>query len=184
MFVAPRTSRHGRRLTIYEDQSRKRGTLESDLLLSTFADANLDSMTLDQLQQYDLFLDENDWDIYYWVTQEPTPTSQEYAEGGAPALANKSMQGKNMPASPPVNDVQAREPASGEWAQTVGTFKAAYRPVPKRWKNSEILAMLRKHVIERSAGGLHIQGSAKAKANDAKSGENRSSGLGFMPQLR
>ena len=57
------------------DQSRKRGTLESDLLLSTFADANLGRMTAKQLQQYDLFLDENDWDIYYWATQEPSPTS-------------------------------------------------------------------------------------------------------------
>jgi succinate dehydrogenase flavin-adding protein (antitoxin of CptAB toxin-antitoxin module) len=63
------------------DQSRKRGTLESDLLMSTFAEAHLREMTPAQMAQYDLFLDENDWDIYYWATQEPTPTSQETAEG-------------------------------------------------------------------------------------------------------
>ncbi|KAF2729858.1 putative succinate dehydrogenase assembly factor 2, mitochondrial, partial [Polyplosphaeria fusca] len=115
-------------------QSRKRGTLESDLLLSTFADTNLAHMSASQLQQYDLFLDENDWDIYYWATQEPTPTSLETAEGAA---------GK---------DEWKRSPASGEWAQTVGTFKPAYRPVPRRWEGSEILGLLREHVRSRSAG--------------------------------
>ena len=34
-------------------QSRKRGTLESDLLLSTFAQENLGSMTADELREYD-----------------------------------------------------------------------------------------------------------------------------------
>src|SRR6266536_745391 len=63
------------------DQSRKRGTLESDLLMSTFAEAHLRDMTPGQMAQYDLFLDENDWDIYYWATQEPRPTSQETTEG-------------------------------------------------------------------------------------------------------
>ncbi|KAG6017349.1 hypothetical protein E4U41_004233, partial [Claviceps citrina] len=50
-------------------QSRKRGTLESDLLLSTFAQVHLPTMSSDLLSQYDLLLDENDWDIYYWATQ-------------------------------------------------------------------------------------------------------------------
>ena len=34
-------------------QSRKRGTLESDLLLSTFAQENLGSMAADELKEYD-----------------------------------------------------------------------------------------------------------------------------------
>ena len=34
-------------------QSRKRGTLESDLLLSTFTKEHLDNMTLDELREYD-----------------------------------------------------------------------------------------------------------------------------------
>ncbi|KAF5356805.1 hypothetical protein D9756_006570 [Leucocoprinus leucothites] len=58
-------------------QSRKRGTLESDLLLSTFARDNLARMTEAELKEYDkLFeqlLDEPDWDIYYWCTEERTP---------------------------------------------------------------------------------------------------------------
>ncbi|KAF1993642.1 DUF339-domain-containing protein [Amniculicola lignicola CBS 123094] len=153
-------------------QSRKRGTLESDLLLSTFADAHLSSLPPHLLQQYDLFLDENDWDIYYWATQEPTPTSAEYAEGGGPDVATPTAQGEEVQGK----DEWKRAPATGEWAQTVGTFKPAYRPVPKRWKGSEILALLRRHVKEKSAGGV-----TDGIATDGKTGGG---GLGMMPDIK
>jgi hypothetical protein len=159
------------------DQSRKRGTLESDLLLSTFADANLATMPPPLLQQYDLFLDENDWDIYYWATQEPSQTSRETAEGSGPDLATPNAQGTDV--KTPEKDVKAREPATGEWAQTVGTFKPAYRPVPQRWKNSEILSLLRKHVKERSAGGVMEDLDDGGKAANA-----RGKGLGMMPEIK
>ncbi|KAK0938989.1 Succinate dehydrogenase assembly factor 2 mitochondrial [Friedmanniomyces endolithicus] len=162
-------------------QSRKRGTLESDLLLSTFADTNLGKMSPKQLQQYDLFLDENDWDIYYWATQEPTPTSMAYAEGAGPSYASPEAQGKDPETAPkktPKDGEEVRKPAKGEWAQTVGTFKPAYRPVPARWKSSEILSKLRKHVIERSAGGLHIA-EGESIGRKASGG-----GLAFMPELK
>ncbi|KAK3360188.1 Flavinator of succinate dehydrogenase-domain-containing protein [Lasiosphaeria hispida] len=129
-------------------QSRKRGTLESDLLLSTFASQNLAAMTPAQLVQYDLFLDENDWDIYYWATQEPPPTD-------TPAGAHTEVQVQDMPTAP--------SPRTGEWAQTVGTFKPAYRPVPARWADSEVLRLLREHV-------------------EAKRGQGKG-GMAFMPSL-
>lgn len=50
-------------------QSRKRGILETDLLLSRFADKFLHKLTKDELNQYDKLLDELDWDIYYWITK-------------------------------------------------------------------------------------------------------------------
>ncbi|TKX23508.1 succinate dehydrogenase assembly factor 2 [Elsinoe australis] len=164
-------------------QSRKRGTLESDLLLSTFADSNLEHMTREQLQQYDLFLDENDWDIYYWATQEPSPTSQEYAEGAGPELATKTAQGK---APPELVDQRKREPGTGEWAQTVGTFKPAYRPVPQRWKDSEVLRLLRQHVIDRSAGGVLNEDvkSKKGKGINESVVGSGGGGLGRMPDLK
>ncbi|CDK24691.1 unnamed protein product [Kuraishia capsulata CBS 1993] len=56
-----------RRRLLY--QSRKRGILESDLLLSTFADKYLATMTAEELEEYDKLLDEPDWDIYYWATR-------------------------------------------------------------------------------------------------------------------
>jgi hypothetical protein len=107
--------------------------------MSTFADAHLKNMTQTQLEQYDRFLDENDWDIYYWATQEP-------AQDSAIGSDDSTFSSKG---------IERAKSSSGEWAQTVGTFKPAYRPVPTRWQNSEILAMLRRHVISRSASGVH-----------------------------
>jgi len=181
-------------------QSRKRGTLESDLLMSTFAEAHLRGMTPAQMAQYDLFLDENDWDIYYWATQEPTPASQETVEGiesgatGATASAQGTERmspvpqgtdpGKQTGSELETDDRKQGQPRSGEWAQTVGTFKPAYRPVPVRWKNSEILAMLRRHVISRSAGGIH-----EGKADVSGEGLSQSvkgtggGGMAFMPPV-
>ena len=147
-----------------------------------------------QLRAYDMFLDENDWDIYYWATQEPTPTSRETAEGQSSDLATANAQGQNMPSSKPA-DAGAPEtdawrkgaPRSGEWAQTVGTFKPAYRPVPARWKNSEVLAMLRKHVLDRSAGGVHEgddQGKVDGKGLAQGVKGSGGGGLGSMPQVQ
>lgn len=168
------------------DQSRKRGTLESDLLLSTFADARLAQMTPKQLEQYDLFLDENDWDIYYWATQEPSPTSRETAEGSNADLATPMAQGKTVADAGATDEWRQGAPRSGEWAQTVGTFKPAYRPVPKRWQNSEIFAMLRKHVIDRSAGGIHEESSPKVSGGGLEQSIKGTGGggLGRMPPVK
>ncbi|KAK8050514.1 Succinate dehydrogenase assembly factor 2 [Apiospora phragmitis] len=184
------------------DQSRKRGTLESDLLLSTFADAYLPQMTKEQMQQYDMFLDENDWDIYYWATQEvPSPANEAaaapsndsadtssasygsgveaqhaansatttqstwepmvspFAEAVADIQSGKTGKnaaaasdavseelyggsGRTLAQSPQGGNVPP-QPKNGEWAATVGTFKPAYRPVPARWRDSEVLRLLR-----------------------------------------
>lgn len=163
-------------------------------------------MSRSQLLAYDHFLDENDWDIYYWATQEPSQTSRETAEGAGPEYATPSAMGAAQPGEPHATP----EPMTGEpekhekgattwapggaersieWAQTVGTFKPAYRPVPARWRNSEILSMLRRHVIENSAGGVKtldlgeeakVDGDALAQGVQGTGGR----GLGFMPPLR
>jgi hypothetical protein len=162
--------------------------------MSTFAEAHLRGMTPTQMVQYDLFLDENDWDIYYWATQEPTPTSHDTAGGagvgphGATAIAQGTDKGSPVAqgaypgkqAGPELETDEWRqgEPRSGEWAQTVGTFKPAYRPVPARWKNSEILAMLRRHVISRSAGGIH-EGAADISGEGLSQGVKGTGGGGM-----
>jgi hypothetical protein len=120
-------------------------------------------MTPAQLAEYDLFLDENDWDIYYWATQdENSPASsqqqtqqeaQQGAEGGRTGNGNASQ----------VDPGAQQSPRPGEWAQTVGTFKPAYRPVPARWRDSEVLRLLREHVASRRGEGK--------------------GGMGFMPSL-
>lgn len=119
-------------------------------------------MTPGQLQEYDRFLDENDWDIYYWATQDP-PSSEETAASSAP------------PEEDTLTETWKRTGAkSGEWKQTVGAFKAAYRPVPSRWADSNILRILREHVRDKSATGFE---SAKMK----KTGGG---GLGRMPNVQ
>lgn len=55
-------------------QSRKRGILETDLLLSRFADKYIDVLDESLLNEYDKLLDELDWDIYYWVTENYSTT--------------------------------------------------------------------------------------------------------------
>jgi succinate dehydrogenase assembly factor 2 len=57
-------------------QSRKRGMLENDLLLATFASKYLKTFSEKQLNLYDRLINgvSNDWDIFYWVVgQKPTP---------------------------------------------------------------------------------------------------------------
>ncbi|CZR53157.1 probable EMI5 Protein required for transcriptional induction of the early meiotic-specific transcription factor IME1, also required for sporulation [Phialocephala subalpina] len=181
-------------------QSRKRGTLESDLLMSTFAEAHLRDMTPAQMTQYDLFLDENDWDIYYWATQEPTPTSQETAEGGGQRAQGATVHASGTDKMSPVvqgtdagkqtgpeletDEWRQDQPRSGEWAQTVGTFKPAYRPVPARWKNSEVLAMLRRHVLSRSAGGvLELEANVKGDGLNQSVKGTGGGGMAFMPPV-
>ncbi|CDM37036.1 hypothetical protein DTO013E5_7198 [Penicillium roqueforti] len=140
-------------------QSRKRGILESDLLLSTFADVYLGKMDYDQLVAYDNFLDENDWDIYYWATQDPP----EDISPDAPKEDTITETWKETGAK------------SGEWAQTIGAFRAAYRPIPSRWQDSEVLTLLREHVRDKSALGFE-------KAKNKKIGGGN--GLGRMPDVQ
>ncbi|GAA5810186.1 hypothetical protein MFLAVUS_003605 [Mucor flavus] len=65
------TENKRRRLTY---QCRKRGILETDLLLSTFAKLWLPKFELEQLVEFDKLLDEPDWDIFYWATnKKPVP---------------------------------------------------------------------------------------------------------------
>jgi len=57
-------------------QSRKRGMLENGLLLGSFAKKYIGEMDAEKLSLYDrlINLPSNDWEIYYWATDnKPTP---------------------------------------------------------------------------------------------------------------
>jgi Flavinator of succinate dehydrogenase len=123
-------------------------------------------MTSEQLQQYDHFLDENDWDIYYWATQEPMTTSNEIT-GGVQKLVDADDQDLALK-----NTSSSGSKYAGEWAQAVGAFRPAYRPVPARWRDSWVLRQLREHVVQRSADGI----------NEGMAGIG--GGLGRMPEVR
>ncbi|KAL2915298.1 Succinate dehydrogenase assembly factor 2 mitochondrial [Polyrhizophydium stewartii] len=83
--------------------SRKRGILETDLLLSTFVSdsARLADMSPAQLDEYDALLEENDWDIYYWCTGAKHAPKRIREMSIFPALVehckNKGKQIRRMP---------------------------------------------------------------------------------------
>ncbi|KAJ2687218.1 Succinate dehydrogenase assembly factor 2 mitochondrial [Coemansia spiralis] len=63
-----------RRRLLY--QMRKRGILETDLLLSTFASEHLAELERGELVDLDSLLSNIDWDIFYWATNKtPAPAS-------------------------------------------------------------------------------------------------------------
>ena len=65
---------HESRLKRLRMRSMRRGIREMDLILSAFADAELDRMSDEELRVYDRLLNENDQDLYAWVTgQTPAP---------------------------------------------------------------------------------------------------------------
>jgi antitoxin CptB len=49
-------------------RSWRRGIKEMDLILGGFADAELAGLDATALDDYERLLEENDWDLYYWVT--------------------------------------------------------------------------------------------------------------------
>lgn len=63
-------------------QLRKRGILESDLLLSRFAKKYLHKFNEAELDEFDKLLDEADWDIYYWATKnyDVTPLPEKWQQ--------------------------------------------------------------------------------------------------------
>lgn len=59
-------------------RSWRRGIREMDLILGGFFDAHGDSLSADDLALYEVMLEENDHDLYAWVS-EKTPTPQRFA---------------------------------------------------------------------------------------------------------
>ncbi|KAJ2847859.1 Succinate dehydrogenase assembly factor 2 mitochondrial [Coemansia brasiliensis] len=57
-------------------QMRKRGILETDLLLSTFASEHLSQLSHDEMQELDSLLSNIDWDIFYWATGKTQPPKE------------------------------------------------------------------------------------------------------------
>jgi antitoxin CptB len=51
-----------------------RGTREADLIMGQFADANIATMSPDELNQFDAILEAQDLDVYNWIIgKEPVP---------------------------------------------------------------------------------------------------------------
>jgi len=49
-------------------KSKNRGIKEMDFLLEKFVKNNIEQMTMDQLNKFELLLEESDIDIFNWIT--------------------------------------------------------------------------------------------------------------------
>ena len=85
------TETHDIRLKRLTMRSMRRGTKEMDILLSRFAEARLAAMPPAELDVYEALLEENDQDLYRWVSgqdQAPGPLRALVAEIARVAAAN------------------------------------------------------------------------------------------------
>lgn len=71
--VAGETVAQAERVRRLRFRSWHRGTREMDLIMGRFADAELESCSPGQLDQYEALLEENDPDIYNWITGRDAP---------------------------------------------------------------------------------------------------------------
>ena len=67
---------HDHRLKRLKMRSMRRGIREMDLILTAWADANLHTLNDAELDQYDAMLNENDQDLYQWVTGQVDPPTE------------------------------------------------------------------------------------------------------------
>jgi antitoxin CptB len=57
----------------------RRGTKEMDLLLGPYADSVLSALTDDELDAFEALLDENDHDLYAWISGAAQPDQRHAA---------------------------------------------------------------------------------------------------------
>lgn len=67
---------HATRLKRLTMRSMRRGTKEMDILLMRYSEARLARMDDAQLDTYEALLDENDQDLYQWVSGQAAPPAQ------------------------------------------------------------------------------------------------------------
>lgn len=67
------TELHEHRIKRLKMRSMRRGIKEMDIILERFAQGNLTSMSDADLSLYDAMLNENDHDLYQWVTRQVDP---------------------------------------------------------------------------------------------------------------
>lgn len=69
---------HENRLRRLNMRSMRRGTKEMDILLMRYTAARLADLSAAELDAYESLLDENDQDIYQWISQQkPAPTAHQ-----------------------------------------------------------------------------------------------------------
>ncbi len=81
------TELHEHRIKRLKMRSMRRGIKEMDLILQRFSEEHLDAMSNADLTLYDAMLNENDHDLYQWVTRQCAPP-EKYNDLIASIIAN------------------------------------------------------------------------------------------------
>ena len=61
-------------------QSWHRGCKETDVVLGNYCDAHLEGLSDEELDLYEAFLEEDDYDIWQWIAYDKQPTNASYKE--------------------------------------------------------------------------------------------------------
>lgn len=70
------TEAHDIRLKRLTMRSARRGIKEMDIILTRYAEARLADMDAADLDRYEALLDENDQDLYQWVSGQVAPPAE------------------------------------------------------------------------------------------------------------
>jgi len=70
------TETHEQRIKRLRIRSWRRGTKEMDLILGGFADDLLESLTPHQLDAHERLMEEQDQDLYLWISGQDEPPSE------------------------------------------------------------------------------------------------------------
>ncbi len=68
-----------------------RGTKEMDLVMGSFADQNISGFSEDELEQYESVLQENDIDLYNWISGKEDPPSNVISDVFKKLMAHKFL---------------------------------------------------------------------------------------------
>ncbi|KAK9898467.1 DUF339-domain-containing protein [Cystobasidium minutum MCA 4210] len=85
--------------------SRKRGILEMEMLLSTFIQDTLKTMTREEMQEYDRMLTLPDWTLFYWaIGKKEIPADSEWKNSKVLAALSKhaANDGKSLRRMPEI----------------------------------------------------------------------------------
>lgn len=67
-----------KRLKRLRYQSWHRGCKETDVILGNYCDQYLDSLSDEEIDLYEAFLNEDDWDIFNWVAYDQWPENKAF----------------------------------------------------------------------------------------------------------
>ncbi|OUS08308.1 succinate dehydrogenase assembly factor 2 [Rhodobacterales bacterium 52_120_T64] len=70
------TETHEHRIKRLKMRSWRRGTKEMDMILGPYSDTEIAVLSAESLELYEALLDENDQDLYVWMSRQTLPPAE------------------------------------------------------------------------------------------------------------